>query len=57
MYIIGSSIVVDRLIPGTGYSFTVRAYQDILGPASTTVHTTTDDGKSKNVNINILPPL
>ena len=38
---------LDGLIPGTSYSITVRAYQDILGPPSTTtVHdATTDDGK------------
>ena len=37
---------LDRLIPGTSYSITVRAYQDILGPPSTTLNTATDDGKS-----------
>ena len=26
---------LDGLIPGTSYSITVRAYQDILGPPST----------------------
>ena len=38
-------ITLDGLIPGTSYSITVRAYQDILGPPSTTLNTTTDDGK------------
>ena len=33
-----------RLIPGTSYSITVRAYQDILGPPSTPFIATTDDG-------------
>ena len=28
---------LDGLIPGTSYSITVRAYQDILGPPSTTL--------------------
>ena len=28
---------LDGLIPGTSYSITVRAYQDILGPPSETV--------------------
>ena len=37
-----TSIIVDGLIPGTGYAITVRAYQDILGPASTTFATTID---------------
>ena len=32
------------LIPGTSYSITLRAYQDILGPPSTTRIATTDDG-------------
>ena len=27
-------ITLDKLIPGTSYSITVRAYQDILGPPS-----------------------
>ena len=36
---------LDGLIPGTSYFITVRAYQDILGPSSTTLNTTTDDGK------------
>ena len=39
-----TSIIVDRLIPGTSYSIIVRAYQDILGPAST-IYTTTENGK------------
>ena len=36
---------IDGLIPDTSYSITVRAYQDILGPPSTTLDTATDDGK------------
>ena len=36
---------LDGLIPGTSYSITVRAYQDILGPPSITFNTATDDGK------------
>ena len=36
---------LDGLIPGTSYSITVRAYQDILGPPSTTLNTATDDGE------------
>ena len=40
-----ASITLDGLIPGTSYSVTVRAYQDILGPPSMTVHVTTDDGE------------
>ena len=35
---------LDGLIPGTSYSITVRAYQDILGPPSTPLIATTDDG-------------
>ena len=38
-------ITIDGLIPGTIYSITVRAYQDILGPASTIQHFTTHYGK------------
>ena len=38
-------ITIDGLIPGTIYSITVRAYQDILGPASTRQHFTTNFGK------------
>ena len=36
---------VTNLIPVTNYSITVRAYQDILGPVSTPLNVTTDDGK------------
>ena len=32
---------LDGLIPGTSYSVTVRAYQDILGPPSTTLNAVT----------------
>ena len=32
---------LDGLMPTTIYSITVRAYQDILGPASTAIYTTT----------------
>ena len=35
---------LNRLIPGTSYSITVRAYQDILGPPSATLNAATDDG-------------
>ena len=35
---------LDGLIPGTKYSITVRAYQDILGPSSTTLYNTTNEG-------------
>ena len=35
---------LDGLIPGTNYTITVRAYQDILGPPSTTLNGATDDG-------------
>ena len=40
-----TSITVDGLIPGTIYSITVRAYEDILGPPTTTVPVTTDGGE------------
>ena len=33
---------LDGLILGTVYSIMVRAYQDILGPASTILYATTD---------------
>ena len=36
---------LDGLMSGTNYSITVRAYQDILGPPSTPLYVTTDDGK------------
>ena len=36
---------LDGIIPGTSYSITVRAYQNILGPPSITLNTATDDGK------------
>ena len=35
---------LDGLIPRMSYSITVRAYQDILGPPSTVLHFTTDNG-------------
>ena len=40
----GSSVsqtTLDGLLPGTTYNITVRAYQDILGPASDTILITT----------------
>ena len=43
--IIGSnntSVTLDGLIPETNYSITVRAYQHILGPPSTTLNVITD---------------
>ena len=43
--VMNSSITVDELIPGTTHLVRVRAYQDILGPASAMVHATTDNGK------------
>ena len=45
VYVTNSSITVDDLIPGTTHLVRVRAYQDILGPASATVHATTNNGK------------
>ena len=36
-------ITLDGLMPGTSYSITVRAYQDILGPPSTPLNVTTDN--------------
>ena len=39
-----TSITVDKLIPGTNYSISVRAYEDILGSANIT-YATTKDGK------------
>ena len=38
---------LDGLIPGTSYSITVRAYQDILGPPSAILNTATDNGKCR----------
>ena len=40
----GSSVsqtTLNGLLPGTTYNITVRAYQDILGPASDTITVTT----------------
>ena len=40
----GSSVsqtTLNGLLPGTTYNITVRAYQDILGPASDTISVTT----------------
>ena len=40
----GSSVsqtTLNGLLPGTTYNITVRAYQDILGPASNTIPITT----------------
>ena len=40
----GSSVsqaTLSGLLPGTTYNITVRAYQDILGPASDTIPITT----------------
>ena len=39
---------LDGLIPGTSYSITVRAYQDILGPPMT-LYVTTDNGICKYI--------
>ena len=39
---------LDGLIPGTSYSITVRAYQDILGPPSDTI--------SRTLTIGNVPP-
>ena len=36
---------LNGLIPETSYFITVRAYQDILGPPSTPLIATTDDGQ------------
>ena len=41
--------ILDGLIPGTSYSITVRAYQDILGPPSTSLSAATDDGRLVHV--------
>ena len=51
--------MLDGLIPGTSYSITVRAYQDILGPPSITLNTATDNGKlrfisSELYNLNVI---
>ena len=43
-----TSITVDKLTPGTNYTISVRAYQDILGPANIT-HATTNDGKCLSI--------
>ena len=40
---------LDGLILGTSYSIMVRAYQDILGPASTILYATTDGKLITNV--------
>ena len=39
------STTIDGLIPGTSYSITVRAFQDIIGPVSTAQYFTTHNGK------------
>ena len=33
-----TTLDINGLMPGTSYSITVRAYQDILGPPSTVLH-------------------
>ena len=51
--VIGSdntSYTIDGLIPGTSYAIIIRAYQDILGPASMTFSATTLDGKCRCPN-------
>ena len=51
----GSSVsqtTLNGLLPGTTYNITVRAYQDILGPASDTISITTlatTDGKCSSL--------
>ena len=40
---------LNGLIPGTSYSIRVRAYQDILGPPSTTLNAATVNGNSSLV--------
>ena len=40
-----TNITIDGLIPGTSYFITVRAYEDIVGPASTIQYFTSDNGR------------
>ena len=49
--VIESNITVDELIPGITHLVRVRAYQDILGPASAAVHATTSNGKDSNHDV------
>ena len=45
--------ILDGLMPGTRYSISVRAYQDILGPPGT-ISASTDDGKNCCICIAVL---
>lgn len=40
-----ANITVDRLVPNRNYSIMVRAYQDLVGPATESFVQTTDKGK------------
>ena len=48
----GSSVsetTLNGLVPGTTYNITVRAYQDLLGPASQLLSVETLNGRSMHV--------
>ena len=48
----GSSVsetTLNGLVPGTTYNITVRAYQDLLGPASQPLSVETLNGRSMHV--------
>ena len=53
-----TTTTLSGLLPGTTYNITVRAYQDILGPPSDVLETTTLDGECCNkVSIAIVDSL
>lgn len=42
---VSTNVTLEGLMPGTPYSIRVRAYQDIIGPASISLNVTTDESK------------
>ena len=49
-----NEIILKGLIPVTTYNITVRAYQDILGPASNAISVQTNINLTTGINFNIL---
>ena len=49
-----NKIILKGLIPATTYDITVRAYQDILGPASNAISIQTNINLTTGINFDVL---